>query len=98
MYVYIYIGMIDQIICNRGNIFVGTWFSTFTGYITRMRGYLGYKDSTVYFGDAIHRDRYQMTEYPKFPFYMREYNVSWDHIDDGGEVMELDVNTQSHIV
>lgn len=50
-----YLGMIDQIICSRGDYFVGTWFSTFTGYITRMRGYLGYSDKTVFFGDKEHR-------------------------------------------
>jgi hypothetical protein len=47
--------MIDQVVCTRGDIFVGTWFSTFTGYITRMRGYMGYADTTVFFGDKAHR-------------------------------------------
>jgi hypothetical protein len=28
-------GMIDQVIAARGRYFVGTWFSTFSGYITR---------------------------------------------------------------
>lgn len=50
-----YLGMIDQVITTRGEIFVGTWFSTFSGYITRMRGYLGYSDQSVYFGDMAHR-------------------------------------------
>lgn len=50
-----YLGMIDQVICTRGSMFVGTWFSTFSGYITRMRGYLGYHDHTVYYGDKGHR-------------------------------------------
>ena len=76
-----YLGMIDQIVCTRGKMFVGTWFSTFTGYITRMRGYLGYKDTSVYFGDLAHRDRFQKHELPMFPYYMREWNVSWDGID-----------------
>ena len=26
-------GMIDTIIASQGRLFVGTWFSTFTGYI-----------------------------------------------------------------
>lgn len=26
-------GMIDTIVASRGRLFVGTWFSTFTGYI-----------------------------------------------------------------
>jgi hypothetical protein len=30
-----FLGMIDQVVCTRGSIFVGTWFSTFSGYITR---------------------------------------------------------------
>ncbi len=56
MYVYLYdAGMIDQVVCTRGEVFVGTWFSTFSGYITRMRGYLGYKVTSVYFGDMAHR-------------------------------------------
>lgn len=76
------LGMIDQLVCTRGTTFVGTWFSTFTGFITRMRGYMGYLDSSVFFGDKAHRDRYQHFERPRFPFYMREYNLSWDGIDD----------------
>lgn len=108
------LGMIDQVVCTRGEKFVGTWFSTFTGYITRLRGYLGYSDQTVYFGDKVHRwvvfadvsiakidiimsgypftavlkhqctyrDRYHRPELPMFPFYMREWNISWDRIDE----------------
>ena len=74
--------MIDQVVCTRGDVFVGTWFSTFTGYITRMRGYMGYSDSSVYYGDRSHRDRFQHFEEPKFPFYMREWNNSWYLIDE----------------
>lgn len=36
-----YMGMIDTIVASRGRVFVGTWFSTFSGYINRMRGYHG---------------------------------------------------------
>jgi hypothetical protein len=98
-----FLGMIDQVICTRSSLFVGTWFSTFTGYITRyalnqlydndpqfmhtiltdrMRGYLGYHDYTNYYGTKKHRDRFHHDELPKFPFYMREWNVSWYRIDD----------------
>jgi GDP-fucose protein O-fucosyltransferase len=34
-------GMIDTIVASRGRVFVGTWFSTFSGYINRLRGYHG---------------------------------------------------------
>ncbi len=78
-----YLGMIDQLICSRADVrFVGTWFSTFSGYITRMRGYLGFADETVVYGDKEHRDRFQRHEHFKFPFYMREWSEAWDHIDD----------------
>jgi hypothetical protein len=50
-----FLGMIDQVVCTRASLFVGTWFSTFTGYITRMRGYLGYDDRTVWYADLPHR-------------------------------------------
>jgi GDP-fucose protein O-fucosyltransferase len=33
-----YYGMVDQLISTRGETFFGCWFSTFTGYITRLRG------------------------------------------------------------
>lgn len=29
-------GMVDTIVASRGRLFVGTWFSTFTGYIVSM--------------------------------------------------------------
>lgn len=77
-----YLGMIDAIICTRGEEFVGTWFSTFTGYITRMRGYMGYPDQTVWYGDKEHMDRFQEYELPRFPFYMRENSISWFGIDE----------------
>ncbi|GKY92977.1 hypothetical protein MPSEU_000266300 [Mayamaea pseudoterrestris] len=36
-----YMGMIDTIVASRGRAFAGTFFSTFTGFINRMRGYHG---------------------------------------------------------
>jgi hypothetical protein len=86
-----YLGMIDQVICTRGKLFVGTWFSTFSGYITRMRGYLGYTDQSVYYGDIEHRDRFQKHEDPKFPFYMREWGTSWHNIDEKDDLNEEEV-------
>ncbi len=47
-----------------------------------MRGYLGYHDHSVFYGDREHMHRFQHDELPKFPFYMREWNVSWAGIDE----------------
>jgi hypothetical protein len=33
-----YYGMIDQLVASRGDVFLGCWHSTFTGFIMRMRG------------------------------------------------------------
>jgi len=77
-----FLGMIDQVVCTRGRHFFGTWFSTFTGYITRMRGYMGYPDNTTWYGDKKHRDRFQVYELPKFPFYMRENSIAWFGIEE----------------
>jgi len=31
-------GMLESIVCSRAAVFAGTYFSTFTGYIHRLRG------------------------------------------------------------
>lgn len=36
-----HVGMVEQVICANAHTFVGTPYSTFTGYITRIRGSLG---------------------------------------------------------
>jgi len=33
------LGMVDTLVASQGRHFIGTWFSTFSGYITRLRGY-----------------------------------------------------------
>ena len=90
-----YYGMVEQIVCAHSDVFYGTWFSTFSGYINRIRGYLstkykhdGYKDGTLkswYFVPEFRR--YEMIKYHVFrkPFYMREFPTSWRDIDQGIE-------------
>ena len=34
-----YYGMLEQVVAANGRQFSGAWWSTFTGYITRMRAY-----------------------------------------------------------
>ena len=34
-----YYGMLDQLVASKGTVFFGTFFSTLSGYVNRMRGY-----------------------------------------------------------
>ena len=50
-----YYGMIDQLVAYKSQVFFGTWWSTLSGYVNRMRGYYitknkleGYKDGSMY--------------------------------------------------
>uniref|UniRef100_A0A7S2W8P9 O-fucosyltransferase family protein n=1 Tax=Eucampia antarctica TaxID=49252 RepID=A0A7S2W8P9_9STRA len=49
-------GMIDTIVASRGRTFSGTWFSTFTGYINRLRGYHGISMKSSYYGYSERRN------------------------------------------
>ena len=89
-----YFGMIDQLVAAKGRIFFGTWFSTFTGFIDRMRGYRsvrdklpGYKDGslpTSYYY-AVVKKKLEMHEYAPLhgAFFNREFPTSWRDIDKG---------------
>jgi hypothetical protein len=88
-----YYGMIDQLVASRGRIFFGCWFSTFTGYINRLRGYHaddhqteGYELGIIPSYYYALRDRFEHMQvfYPvKQMFYAREFPTSWRLIDTG---------------
>jgi hypothetical protein len=88
-----YYGMIDQLISSRGRLFYGCWFSTFTGYINRLRGYHaddnqspGFEDGIVasYYYALKDRFLHMQTFYPvKKSFYAREFPTAWRLIDTG---------------
>jgi hypothetical protein len=86
-----YYGMIDQLVASRGNNFFGCWFSTFTGYINRLRGYHaddhalpGYEQGIIQSYYYAMSDRFDhMKEFwpIKKQFYAREFPASWRLID-----------------
>lgn len=86
-----YYGMLDQLVAYKGRVFFGTWFSTLSGYINRMRGYYsvknhldGYERGTLQSYYFVPSDKkLTMTKYMavKKPLYMREFPVSWRDID-----------------
>ena len=66
-----YMGMIDTIVASRGRAFAGTFFSTFTGYINRLRGYHGMtmKDSWYSFlPKKTHMHEWQEVRHEAYSF------------------------------
>jgi GDP-fucose protein O-fucosyltransferase len=86
-----YFGMLDQRIASRGRTFAGAYYSTFTGYINRQRGYHSQKDkgkgwkegitNSYYYVELQHKEEL-INYYPiKGPLWGREFPVSWRDID-----------------
>lgn len=87
-----YYGMLDQLVATKGDIFFGTYFSTLTGYIMRMRGYFstklkqdGYMRGDLKNAYYIYPASYRsvMTQYvpPSGNNWEREFPISWRDID-----------------
>jgi len=83
-----YYGMIDQLTASRGKLFLGCWFSTFTGYINRLRGYHSQKQKepgyekgnimTSFYYAPPDRFNHMHEYYPvKKSFYAREFPTGW---------------------
>ncbi|CAB1100152.1 unnamed protein product [Ectocarpus sp. CCAP 1310/34] len=78
--------MIDTIVASQGRTFIGTWRSTFTGYITRLRGYYRFPtEFSWYFWDESAKDYIPKSlvedAVPRSPFFMREWPVAWEDLD-----------------
>jgi hypothetical protein len=84
-------GMLDQRIASRGRTFVGAYYSTFTGYINRMRGYHSQKDklpgyekgelNSYYYMPTKHKNAMRNYHSIKAPFWAREFPAGWRDID-----------------
>ena len=76
-----YYGMVDTIIAAQGRVFIGTWFSTFTGYINRLRGYSGKAMKNSWYSWLPRKDKMQQWAYPSGNYPAREWPVAWTGID-----------------
>ena len=90
-----YFGMLDQLITSRGRSFFGCWFSTFSSYVNRLRGYHSQKNKAEGYQEGIIDSYYYampekkltMREFwpVKKAFHAREFPRSWMNIDAGIE-------------
>ena len=80
-----HLGMLEQVICASSHTFIGTPLSTFTGYISRMRGYMnhslpGLYSRTYYF---MPKQMHQLHTSPhlSLPFWPREFVEAFNDMD-----------------
>jgi hypothetical protein len=76
-------GMLESIVSSRAARFAGTYYSTFTGYIHRLRGYHGLGEST-YYHDKQHVFAAQMKRSMGHGW-PREWRAGWT--DDHGQLI-----------
>jgi hypothetical protein len=86
-----YYGHLDQRIASRGRTFAGAYLSTFTGYITRMRGYHSQKEklpgyemgklNSYFYVEKQNKEELSNYYSLKGPLWGREFPVAWRDID-----------------
>lgn len=74
-------GMIDTIVASRSRAFAGTWFSTFTGYINRMRGYHGMTMNNTWYSYLERKTRAHTWDNVDSCVYAYEWPSGWMGID-----------------
>lgn len=84
-----HLGMIDVIVASRGRAFAGTYYSTFTGYITRLRGYYGMSKFTTWYSWNPMKTEMQNGAFSKpSNEFVREYPIGWVAIDGDRRVVK----------
>lgn len=73
--------LVDVLVASQGRTFTGTWFSTLSTHIQRIRGYAGRPDASTFFSEFKRWAACQRWEDPRRPWYMREYSTAWRDID-----------------
>lgn len=75
-------GIVELVIAAESRSFAGTWFSTFSGYINRLRGYRGLDGRSSFYHYQKKRDEMHTWAPLKTPFYSVERPFGWFDLDD----------------
>ena len=76
-----WMGMIDVVVASRGRAFAGTFRSTFSGYINRLRGYYGLSMKESFFGQLDRKEMMHEWYNVNQDTYAREWPDAWIGID-----------------
>mmetsp|Transcript_34475 Transcript_34475/g.72665 ORF Transcript_34475/g.72665 Transcript_34475/m.72665 type:complete len:587 (-) Transcript_34475:3476-5236(-) len=85
-----YVGMIDQVAASMARVFVGTYFSSFSAFIGRMRGYHLISGKDMYYSHPDYWNETHNWAYPHASYSAREYPLGWAGIDEDDEPSEED--------
>jgi hypothetical protein len=80
-----WVGMIEQVVASRGRVFVGTYWSTFTGFIVRMRGYRGLAKQSYYALPQFRDVMVSGKDVRKGAGWWREWPEAWEGIDSSDD-------------
>ena len=83
-----YLGMVESVVASRGRLFVGTWHSTFSGYIMRLRGYYGASKMSNYYSFRPRRFVMHKFTYPSGNYAAREFPSAWLGIDGDEAILQ----------
>ena len=84
------LGMVEIAVASRGRLFVGTWHSTFSSYIVRLRGYYGASKMSSYYSYRPRTFIMHKWAQPSGNFAAREFQTAWLGID-GDEYIRGDL-------
>lgn len=84
-----YFPLVEQMVASRGRIFIGTFFSTFSAYIARLRGYYSVKEMhardgglrNTFFLPGKWKKEMHLYQAIHKPLYGRDFPVAWRDID-----------------
>jgi len=76
-----WMGMIDVVVASRGRAFAGTFRSTFSGYINRLRGYYGLSMKDSWFGQLKEKNMMHEFHNVNLDTYAKEWPDAWMGID-----------------